>query len=58
MSLYLNWRLALLLIGLCFIFVVRRTDFLQQSVERYYSDLAERASDTLGNVPWCRASRA
>jgi ATP-binding cassette subfamily B protein len=56
MSVYLNWRLGLLLIGLCLIFVVltawvlRRTEALQESVERYYSDLAERASDTLGNV--------
>ena len=56
MSLYLNWRLGLLLIGLCLIFVIltvlvlRRTEALQKSVERYYSDLAERASDTLGNV--------
>ena len=56
MSLYLNWRLGLLLIGLCLIFVVltawvlRRTEALQELVERYYSDLAERASDALGNV--------
>ena len=56
MSLYLNWRLGLLLIGLCLIFVMltvwvlRRTDTLQKSVERYYSDLAEHASDALGNV--------
>ena len=56
MSVYLNWRLGLLLIGLCLIFVVltawvlRRTEALQESVERYYSDLAERASDALGNV--------
>jgi ABC-type multidrug transport system fused ATPase/permease subunit len=56
MSLYLNWRLGMLLIGLCVVFVVltawvlRRTESLQKSVERYYSDLAERASDTLGNV--------
>lgn len=56
MSLYLNWRLGLVLIGLCLIFVVltvtvlRKTEALQNSVERYYSDLAERASDTLGNV--------
>jgi ATP-binding cassette subfamily B protein len=55
-SLYLNWRLALLLIGLCFVFVLlnvwvlRRTQALQRSVERYYSDLAEQASDTLGNI--------
>jgi ATP-binding cassette, subfamily B, beta-glucan exporter len=56
MSVYLNWRLGLLLIGLCLIFVVltawvlRRTETLQGSVERHYSDLAERASDALGNV--------
>jgi ATP-binding cassette, subfamily B, beta-glucan exporter len=56
MSLYLNWRLGLLLIGLCLVFliltawVLRRTEALQESVERYYSDLAERASDALGNV--------
>jgi ATP-binding cassette subfamily B protein len=56
MSLYLNWRLGLLLIGLCLVFVMltvwvlRRTDTLQKSVERYYSDLAEHASDALGNV--------
>jgi glucan exporter ATP-binding protein len=56
MSLYLNWRLGLLLVGLCLIFLVltiwvlRRTQALQKSVERYYSDVAERASDTLGNV--------
>jgi ATP-binding cassette, subfamily B, beta-glucan exporter len=56
MSLYLNWRLGLPLIGLCLIFavliawVLRRTEALQKSVERHYSDLAERASDALGNV--------
>ena len=55
-ALYLNWRLALLLIGLCLIFVMlnvlvlRQTEALQRSVERYYSDLAEHASDTLGNI--------
>ncbi|HTP37273.1 MAG TPA: ABC transporter transmembrane domain-containing protein, partial [Methyloceanibacter sp.] len=56
MSLYLNWQMGLLLISLCLIFVLlnvwvlRRTESLQRSVERYYSDLAEHASDTLGNV--------
>ena len=56
MSLYLNWRLGLPLIALCLVFVMlnvwvlRRTQTLQRSVERYYSDLAEQASDTLGNV--------
>ena len=56
LALYLNWRLGLLLIGLSLIFlaltvfVLRKTEDMQNSVERYYSDLAERASDTLGNV--------
>ncbi len=56
LALYLNWRLGLLLIGLALIFlaltifVLRRTEAMQKSVERHYSDLAERASDTLGNV--------
>ncbi|MFZ1069721.1 MAG: ABC transporter transmembrane domain-containing protein, partial [Methyloceanibacter sp.] len=56
LALYLNWRLGLLLIGLSLIFlalttfVLRKTETMQKSVERYYSDLAERASDTLGNV--------
>ena len=55
-SLFINWRLALLLIVLCFVFagltalIVRKTQLLQSSVERHYSDLAERASDTLGNI--------
>ena len=48
LSLYLNWRLGLLLIGLSLIFLVltgfvlHKTETLQKSVERYYSDLAER----------------
>jgi ATP-binding cassette subfamily B protein len=56
LSLYLNWRLALLLIALCFIFailtsmILHKTGAMQSAVEQYYSDLAERASDTLGNV--------
>lgn len=55
-SLFINWRLALLLIVLCVIFaaltavVVRKTHTLQSSVEGLYSDLAERASDALGNI--------
>lgn len=55
-SLFINWRLALLLIVLCIVFavltalIVRKTQTLQSSVERHYSDLAERASDTLGNI--------
>jgi ATP-binding cassette, subfamily B, beta-glucan exporter len=56
LSIYLNWRLGLLLVGLSLIFagltvfILRKTQAMQKSVERYYSDLAERASDTLGNV--------
>ena len=56
LSLYLNWRLGLLLIGLSLLFlllttfVLHKTEAMQKSVERYYSDLAERASDTLGNI--------
>jgi ATP-binding cassette subfamily B protein len=56
LSLFLNWRLALLLILLCIVFagltalVVRRAEAGQSAVERYYGDLAERASDALGNV--------
>jgi ATP-binding cassette, subfamily B, beta-glucan exporter len=55
-SLFVNWRLASLLIILCIVFaaltalIVRKTETLQSSVERHYSDLAERASDTLGNI--------
>ena len=57
LSMLLNWRLGLLLIALmvtffCLIlFVRRRTEVLQTSVERYNSSLAERASDALGNIP-------
>ena len=57
LSLFLNWRLAALLILLVFFFgfltayVLRRTEGLQSRVESYNTDLAERASDALGNVP-------
>ena len=56
LSVFLNWRLALLLIGLCVVFtalttlVIRKAEGLQSSVEGYYSSLAERTSDALGNV--------
>jgi ATP-binding cassette subfamily B protein len=55
-AVYLNWRLGLLLVGLLCVFailtsyVMRRTELLQLGVERFHSDLAERASDALGNV--------
>ena len=56
LSLFLNWRLALLLIVLCVVFagltalVLRKAEAGQSAVERHYGDLAERASDALGNV--------
>ncbi len=56
LALYLNWVLGLVLIVVCLIFaaitgtVMHRTETLQRSVEGHYSDLAERASDTLGNI--------
>ncbi|HEU5272398.1 MAG TPA: glucan ABC transporter ATP-binding protein/ permease [Xanthobacteraceae bacterium] len=56
LSLLLNWRLGLTLIAVAAIFggltalVVAKTDSLQRNVERHYSDLAERASDALGNI--------
>ena len=56
LSLYLNWPLGLVLIAVCVVFailtglVIHKTESLQRSVERHYSDLAERASDALGNV--------
>jgi ATP-binding cassette subfamily B protein len=56
LSLFLNWRLALVLIGLTVIFavltafVIRKTESLQARVEEHFSELAERASDALGNI--------
>ncbi|MBV9347950.1 MAG: glucan ABC transporter ATP-binding protein/ permease [Pseudolabrys sp.] len=56
LSMFMNWRLSLLLIALCVVFaaltsfVMRKTEKLQSLVEERYSELAERASDTLGNV--------
>ena len=55
-SLFINWRLASLLIVLCIVFafltaiIVRKTGSMQEEVNQHYSDLAERASDTLGNI--------
>jgi len=56
LSLYINWRLAVLLFVLCVVFtvlttlVVRKTYDMQSDVEQHYSDLSARASDALGNV--------
>ena len=57
LSLWLNWRLGLLLAALVALsgfvatFVRRRTETLQNEVEGHNSSLAARASDVLGNVP-------
>jgi ATP-binding cassette subfamily B protein len=56
LSIYINWRLALLLFALCVVFtvlttlVVRKTYAMQGEVEESYSDLSARASDALGNI--------
>ncbi|HEU0146581.1 MAG TPA: glucan ABC transporter ATP-binding protein/ permease [Bradyrhizobium sp.] len=56
LSLYLNWRLSILLFLLCIVFtvlttlVVRKTYGMQSEVEEHYSNLSARASDALGNV--------
>ena len=57
LSLWLNWRLGLLLLALVILsgvvatYVRHRTETLQGTVEAHNSELAERASDVLGNVP-------
>ncbi len=57
LSLFLNWQLGLLLVGLIIVFavltflVIARTEKAQRSVEEYHSRLAMRAGDALGNVP-------
>jgi len=56
-SLFLNWRLGLLLIGLIVVFavlaffVVGKTESAQARVEEEHSALAGRLGDVLGNVP-------
>jgi glucan exporter ATP-binding protein len=56
LTLFINWRYGLLLIVLCGVFasliayVVGKSEKLQGKVERYYSDVAERTTDTLGNI--------
>ncbi len=55
-SIYINWRLALVLIALCVVFsflthfILRKTQALQQQIEGHHSDLAELTSDTIGNI--------
>ena len=56
LSLFMNWRLGLLLLVLILFFavtnvwVVSRTDRLQKEVEDLHSELAGRAGDALGNI--------
>ena len=56
-TVFLNWRLATLLIVLVFIFagliwyIMNKTEKMQGSVEEYHSTLAEHTSDALGNIP-------
>jgi ATP-binding cassette subfamily B protein len=56
LSLFINWRLASLLVALCVVFtgltalVIRKTEKLQSKVESHYTALAERTSDALSNV--------
>jgi len=56
LALFINWRLAILLIVLCVLFailtavVLRKTESLQRKVQAHHSGLAERASDALGNI--------
>ena len=57
LTVFLNWRLGLLLVLLVMVFtiltaiVLRKTETLQGRVEGYHSSLAQHASDALGNVP-------
>src|SRR5262245_5899697 len=56
LTLFINWRFGLLLILLCLIFaaviafVANHTEKLQRQVEAHYTDMAERTTDTFGNV--------
>ncbi len=56
LTLVINWRYGVLLIALCAVFavliaiVIRKTETMQSTVERYYTDVAERTTDTLGNI--------
>jgi ATP-binding cassette subfamily B protein len=56
-TLFINWRLGLLLVVLVVFFavlmalVVNRTARMQDSVEGYHSELAEHTSDAIGNIP-------
>ena len=55
-SLYINWRLACVLIVLCLVFgflthfILRKTQTLQYQIEGHHSDMAELTADTLSNI--------
>jgi ATP-binding cassette subfamily B protein len=56
LTLLINWRFGLLLVLLCVVFavliafVINHTEKLQRQVESHYTDMAERTTDTLGNI--------
>lgn len=56
-TVFLNWRLGMLLIVLVLIFafliwyIMHKTETMQGAVEEYHSNLAEHTSDALGNIP-------
>ena len=56
LTLFVNWRLASVLIvlvavfGALTIYVVRQTETLQGTVERHSAELAEHTSDAFGNI--------
>jgi ATP-binding cassette subfamily B protein len=55
-ALYINWRLACVLIVLCLVFgflthfILRKTQTLQHQIEEHHSDMAELTADTLSNI--------
>jgi ATP-binding cassette, subfamily B, beta-glucan exporter len=56
LTVFINWRYGLLLIALSALFtclialVVSRSERLQSQVENRYTEVAERTTDTLGNI--------
>jgi ATP-binding cassette subfamily B protein len=56
LTLVINWRYGLLLTLLCALFavliagVIRKVEQMQSKVERHYTEVAERTTDTLGNI--------
>jgi ATP-binding cassette, subfamily B, beta-glucan exporter len=56
LTLLINWRYGLLLFALCAVFaalitlVINKSEQMQSKVERYYTEVAERTTDTLGNI--------